>query len=186
MRAVFDSPPRLVISGINPGANVGINVNYSGTVAAAREAALYGVSAMSISIDSRQPQHLNEVAGFVAYLARQVFERGLMKGTFLNVNVPDLPLAEIAGVRVSRHGAEANGDYFEKRIDPRERPYYWQGCDKPTRTKATDQMGALADPPEVDTGFLTRGYITITPLKCDATDYTMLDQMQNWNIHPAG
>ena len=182
---LLDHPPRLVISGINPGANVGVNVNYSGTVAAAREAALFGVSAISISIDSRRPKYLNETAHFVKRLTRHVFGHGLAKGTFLNVNVPDLHPDKIAGVRVSRHGTRFNGEYFEKRVDPRQRSYYWQGCDMQTQTEKHDSAESLSEQYNVDAVFLSHRYITITPVKCDTTDYAVLEQMKNWDFNPA-
>ncbi len=182
---LFDHLPRLVISGINPGANVGVNVNYSGTVAAAREAALFGVSAISISIDSRRPKYLNETAHFVKRLTHRIFSHGLAKGTFLNVNTPDLPPEKIAGVRVSRHGTRFNGEYFEKRVDPRQRSYYWQGCDMQTQTEKHDSAESLSEQYNVDAVFLSHRYITITPVKCDTTDYAMLDQMKNWDFNPA-
>lgn len=182
---LLDRPPRLVISGINPGANVGVNLNYSGTVAAAREAALFGVSAISISIDSRHPKYLNETALFVKRLTRHVFDHGLAKGTFLNVNVPDFHPETISGVRVSRHGTRFNGEYFEKRVDPRQRTYYWQGCDRQTQTEKHDSAESASDRCDVDAVCLSHRYITITPVKCDTTDYLVLDQMKNWDFNPA-
>ena len=182
---LLERPPRLVISGINPGANVGVNVNYSGTVAAAREAALFGVSAISISIDSRRPKYLNETAQFVIRLTRHVFDHGLAKGTFLNVNVPDFHPDKIAGVRISRHGTQFNGEYFEKRVDPRQRSYYWQGCDMQTQTEKHNLVKSASFQRDVDAVCLKNRYITITPVKCDTTDYFVLDQMKNWDFNPA-
>lgn len=192
--------PRLVISGINPGANVGVNLNYSGTVAAAREAALFGVSALSVSINSRMPAYYKDATRFIKKLADEILTQGgiptqgeiptwgLKAGTFLNINMPDLPATQIAGVRFLRHGTQFNGEYFEKRVDPRNRSYYWQGGDM--QTKGEDNYDAGSTYPgstyhgqDVDAVFLSQDYITITPVKCDMTDYDTLKRMQNWDLN---
>ena len=174
LRVILDKAPDLVISGINPGANVGINVNYSGTVAAAKEATLSGVRALAVSIASFAPQHYRDATAFIEKLARLIHQNGLPAGTFLNVNLPDIPMEETAGVRVSRQALEISGDGFDKRIDPRNRTYYWQGCD----------LNLVSENPEFDATSLRQKYISITPIKCDMTDYAMLDRLQGWNLAP--
>lgn len=169
---LLDRKPDLVIAGINPGANVGINLNYSGTVAAAKEAAFYGIAAAAISVDGTHTEHYEEAAGFVRLLAEKIAAEGLPDGTFLNVNIPDLPLADIAGVRISCQGAPLSGDYFERRLDPRNRVYYWQGCD--TQTFEEDE--------QLDGAALKRRYISITPVKVDMTDYESLHRMERWHF----
>ena len=166
------NPPDLVVSGINPGANVGINLNYSGTVAAAKEAAMAGIPAMAVSIMAPGDDHIDAAARFAESLAQQVMERSLPKGTFLNVNFPDLPMDEILGVRWSRQGTGVFAQHFEKRRDPRNRVYYWQGSDG---QKAYDQ-------PDIDGAALVDRYISITPIKCDMTDYGTLRELARWNI----
>ena len=99
---LLDSRPDMVISGINPGANIGVNLNYSGTVSAAKEAALCGIPAIAASIHSRSARYYDEASEFIGRLAEKVIEKGLPCGTFLNVNMPDLPIREIAGIRISR------------------------------------------------------------------------------------
>ncbi len=162
--------PDLVISGINPGANVGINVNYSGTVAAAKEAALFGLPALAASVHSREGVHFADAARCVKDLAATVNRRGLPRGTFLNVNIPDIPYDAIAGIRISRQGNGVFPDAFEKRKDPRNRTYYWQGG---------DQQVFDADP-DIDGPALEANYVSITPIKCDMTDYTAFEQLQAW------
>jgi 5'-nucleotidase len=164
---LLDAPPQLVVSGINPGANVGINVNYSGTVAAAKEAAMAGIAAMAVSISAPGDKHVAAVADFVESLARQVLGWQLPHGTFLNVNFPDLPMEIIRGVRWCRQGNGFYTQHFEKRQDPRSRTYYWQGC---------DAQGAY-DQPDIDVAALTDRYISITPIKCDMTDYDALQEL---------
>ena len=169
---LLDSPPQLVVSGINPGANLGINVNYSGTVAAAKEASLAGIPALAVSIMA--PGHLNvgAAAKFAETLSRKVVERGLPAGTFLNVNFPDLPMDAIKGVRWSRQGLGGFPQRFERRTDPRDRPYYWQGCD----SQVTD------DGSDIDGAAVGARYISITPIKCDMTDYEALHELAQWKI----
>ena len=169
---LLDGVPELVVSGINQGANVGINVNYSGTVAAAKEAAMAGIPAMAVSIIAPGDRHVDAAARFAELLSLQVMARGLPRGTFLNVNLPDLPMDEIRGVRWSRQGTGVFAQHFEKRRDPRDRTYYWQGCDG---QKDYDQ-------PDIDGAALDDRYISITPIKCDMTDYDALRELARWDI----
>ena len=167
---ILDSKPDMVISGINPGANVGVNINYSGTVAAAKEATLYGILAMAVSIHSRDVQYYDEAAIFIEKLAEQLFVNRLPFGTFLNVNIPNRPLKEIAGIRISRLDLEFFPEFIDKRLDPRKRTYYWQGCDSLPEGKSTD----------IDGSALCEDFISITPIKCDQTDYSVLEDMKDW------
>jgi 5'-nucleotidase len=162
----------MVISGINPGANVGININYSGTVAAAKEAALCGFLAFAVSMEGDDVSHYDEAARFIDRLTVKVFQTGLPSGTFLNVNLPNRAFKDIAGVRLSRQGLTDSPEFFDKRIDPRNRPYYWQGCE-------TQQFGEV---PGSDGRALEENFISITPIKCDMTDYNTLAEMDNWPV----
>lgn len=175
---ILDSKPDMVIAGINPGANVGVNINYSGTVSAAREAALYGIPAIAVSIQAFVTQHYDDAACIVKMLAEDVFKEGLPFGTFLNVNVPDMAVADMAGVRISRQGIRLFSEYFEKRKDPRNRTYYWQGCD----SEPTANPPESGENPEIDQDVLCRNCISITPIKCDMTDYRILERLNNWKI----
>lgn len=169
---LMDSKPDIVISGINPGANLGVNVNYSGTVAAAKEATLYGIPAIAASISAQEPAQYDDAAEFVSRLAEQVCSRGLPFGTFLNVNLPDLPVSRTAGVRMSRQGVSFFKETIEKKIDPRNRPYYWQGCESHAESADDD----------IDTTAVCDNYVSITPIKCDMTDYDMIQQLETWKI----
>jgi 5'-nucleotidase len=168
---ILKKKPEMVISGINPGANVGINVNYSGTVSAAKEAALYGIAAIAVSMEGNNTVHYNDAAEFIEKLVEKVARKKLALGTFLNVNFPDLPMAEISGVRICRQNTALYTEFIEKRIDPRNKIYYWQGfapipCDKDS---------------DLDSTAVNQNYISITPIKCDMTDYKMLDKLKDWN-----
>ena len=171
---LLEQPPDLVISGINPTPNVGVNLHYSGTVAAAKEAALLGVPAIAVSTQTADNDHLFDVAGFVTVLTEAVLQRGLPRGTFLNVNLPGKSVGESAGIRVSKQGHSLYADTFEKRQDPRNHTYYWQGGEQPDYDENADMDG----------GALNRNYITITPVKCDMTDHEFLDVIQKWDFEP--
>lgn len=164
--------PDLVISGINPGANVGINLNYSGTVSAAREAALFGLPAIAVSMEGNNRDLLSDIARFIGQLAETVFEKGLPLGTFLNVNIPGIRMEDVSGIRVSRQSVSLLSEYFEKRNDPRNRTYYWQGCDS----------RHIYESPDTDGAALGNKYISITPVKCDMTDYSIMEDLKRWEI----
>ena len=169
---IMPGRPDVVISGINPGANVGANLNYSGTVAAAKEAALCGTMGIAVSIVGPGVDFYDDAALFVARLSETVYRKGLPFGTFLNVNLPNLPLKEIAGVRISRQGVEVLSEYVEKRLDPRNRTYYWQGEDRQS----------FGNDPRIDGVALAQNFISVTPVKCDMTDYRAMENLADWEL----
>lgn len=169
--------PDLVISGINTGPNLGDDVTYSGTVAAAMEAYIAGFPAIAISINAYMDWLYETPARFAAELVRR-FIKGpdapgglpLPLGTFWNVNVPNLPYEQLAGVEATRQGKRIYQDKLWRREDPYGRPYYWIGGERP--------MGHHIE----DTDFvsITNNKISITPMMLDLTDYKSLEQMRNW------
>lgn len=167
--------PDLVVSGINHGANLGHDVTYSGTVAAAMEGIIFDVPSIAVSVDTWQRSDkaaLVAAGGFAATLARQVLALGLPRGVLLNVNVPNLPLAEMSGVQVTRLGTRVYLDALVERLDPRGRPYYWIGGEAPT-----------GEPNEgTDVGALKQGAISVTPIHLDMTEYHVLDRLRDWNL----
>jgi len=169
---LMEFKPDMVISGINSGANVGININYSGTVAAAKEAALYGLPAIAVSMHGRSTDSYDDAAGFVSEFADQVVRNGLPHGTFLNINFPDGPFNAISGIRISKLSTELSPEHIEKRVDPRSRPYYWQRCDTLPAN----------DDPEIDGTALYEKCISITPITCDVTDYKSIEALKSWGI----
>lgn len=174
---LLDDKPDVVIAGINPGVNLGVNVNYSGTVSAAREAALAGVAAVSVSTAGRGHARYAQAAEVVLRLTELISHHGLPYGTFLNVNIPDVDPDAMAGVVFSRQGVQRFEEYVERRVDPRNGVYYWQGLDRQT----------FEDNPEIDGTALGRAYISVTPLKCDTTDYDTLQAMRKWGtVLPVG
>jgi 5'-nucleotidase len=165
----------LVVSGINPNANLGHDVTYSGTVTAAMEAAIWGLPAIAVSLDSPE-NNLDELDyGPAARAAGKVVKRvnryGLPKDVLLNVNVPYLQDEEINGYIVTRQGLRVYRDQLDKRTDPRGRPYYWIGGEAPTGVpeEGTD-FGALAE-----------GYVSITPIQLDMTAWEALDFFREWD-----
>jgi 5'-nucleotidase len=169
---ILDIKPDMVISGINPGANIGVNINYSGTVAAAKEATLYKIPAISVSIQGHKISDYDYAALFTATLAENVFEKGLPIGTFLNVNIPGILHNKIKGIRISRQETALYNEFVEERVDPRDRTYYWHGTD----------AHPSGNTPESDGTALNDHFISITPIQCDATDYAMMETLKGWEI----
>lgn len=164
----------LVVSGINPNANLGHDVTYSGTVTAAMEAVIWGLPGIAVSLDS-QANHLSLMDyGPAARIARRVAEKvireGLPKDTLLNVNVPCLPDKELRGLRVTRQGLRVYRDQLDRRIDPRGVPYYWIGGEAPT---GVPEEGT-------DFGALSQGFVSITPLQMDMTAYQAIESLEAW------
>jgi 5'-nucleotidase len=168
-------PVDLVVSGINPYANLGHDLTYSGTVTAAMEAAIYGVKALAFSLNSNdetpQPLDYGPTAQFARIIAEQVLQNGLPNGTLLNVNVPVASFEQIHGIRITRQGTRIYRDQLVRRADPRGRPYYWIGGDAPT---------GLSEP-GTDFGALAENYISITPIELDLTAYDALATLEKWN-----
>jgi 5'-nucleotidase len=166
----------LVVSGINPNANIGHDVTYSGTVTAAMEAVIAGVNGIAVSLDS--PIDIKGLLDYstAAIVARRVAEQviadGLPKGVVLNVNVPYLQENELKGYEITRQGLRVYRDALESRLDPRGKPYYWIGGEYPTGV----------DEPGTDFGALSAGCVSITPLHLDLTSYRAMDTLKKWKF----
>jgi len=166
----------LVISGINPNANISHDVTYSGTVTAAMEAVITGVKGIAVSLDSPEGHKGALDYSTAAVVGRKVAERvisdGLPEGVVLNVNVPYLKEDELRGYKITRQGLRVYRDALDERRDPRGRPYYWIGGEAPTGVaeEGTD-FGALAE-----------GYVSITPLQLDLTNYKAMDVLKKWKF----
>ncbi|HVX11749.1 MAG TPA: 5'/3'-nucleotidase SurE [Pirellulales bacterium] len=164
--------PDLVVSGINGGLNAGINVLYSGTVAAAIEGAFFEITSIAVSLE------FNEHARFdrAARLAREVIEQILRKKgpspQLYNLNIPTAALERPPELRVVPMGVVRYGEKYQKRQDPRGRPYYWAVNEPPPpRTEHETDLSALA-----------AGYVTLTPLDFDLTKRTVLAEMERWSV----
>jgi 5'-nucleotidase len=161
----------LVVSGINPNANLGQDVTYSGTVTAALEAAIAGRPGLAVSMDARAPGDLERGAAQAASLVRTLLRRGLPPRTVLNINLPAAP--EAKGVRITRQGWRIYRDRLIERLDPRGKPYYWIGGEPPTGEPEVEGTDFWA---------LAQGYISITPLKPDLTAYEAIPLMEAWEF----
>jgi 5'/3'-nucleotidase SurE/protein-L-isoaspartate(D-aspartate) O-methyltransferase len=151
---LLENQPDLVISGINIGPNMGEDVFYSGTVAAAIEGALQGVPAMAVSFAARPAPALEDAAGFVARIAARLLERPLPRRHLLNVNLPAGPWEAARGVRVTRLGSRIYHDTLIRKVDPRGRAYYWIGGEDPEweSIEGADRGAGGMEPHEVAPG----------------------------------
>ena len=165
--------PDLVVSGINLGANVGQDITYSGTLAAAFEGTVSGIPSIAASLDSYEAGDFTYAAHFVARLAREVLARGLPKAVLLNVNVPHVPEGEIAGVEITKLGSRLYRDELIRRKDPRGRDYYWIGGERPTGDPSIEGTDIWA---------LASNRVSITPLHLDVTDHGFMDELKAWGI----
>jgi 5'-nucleotidase len=164
---ILPAKPDLVVSGINPGGNLGENILYSGTVAAAMEAAVHGVPSFAISLASRKYRDFSAAESFAAQLAAKVLAEGLPAGVTLNVNVPR---GEVRGVRITRQSQKISQNLVHEKNDPRGRPYYW-----------LDETARLEDAePESDYAAIFHHEISITPLQVDRTHQPGFSYLAPW------
>jgi len=162
--------PDMVISGINAGANLGDDVLYSGTVAAAMEGRFLGLPAIAVSLAGSEGQNYASAVDVVVRLVKQLQRYPLPRDTILNVNVPDLPLDQIAGIRATRLGHRHKAEPVVRDKDPRGRVIYWVG-----------PAGAEADAgPGTDFHAIREGFVSITPLQIDLTRHDSVAPLDNW------
>ncbi len=167
---LLDEEPDMVIAGINSGPNLGDDVLYSGTVAAAMEGRFLGVPAMAVSLAGHPAQHFETAARVVVLLIERLVANPLPGDTILNVNVPDVPWEALAGFEATRLGHRHKAEPVLKTADPRGRPIYWVG-----------PPGAEQDAgPGTDFHAIRRQCVSITPLQVDLTRYTALDKVAAW------
>lgn len=171
-RAILTERPDIVVSGINQGQNVATNVIYSGTVSAATEGMILGIPSIAISLGSFTSRDFSVAAEYGVKIARMVLEKGLPEGVLLNINVPAIPADKIKGVKVCRMGISKFREVFEKRVDPRQNDYYWQGGEMVLHEGDTD----------ADIGLLEQGYVTVTPIHFNLTKYDFLDELDGWKV----
>ncbi len=161
--------PDLLVSGVNRGANLGDDLNYSGTVAAAIEGVIIGIPSIAISLAAQWPQtdpvhHWETAARVAVEMAKQVMAEPLPRLTLLNVNVPNVPYADLRGTRWVRQGRKPYRDRVDKRADPRQGAYYWLwGSFDPEQMEEETDLAAIRD-----------GYVSVTPVTVDRTDHATL------------
>jgi 5'-nucleotidase len=174
LRELLPQPPDLIVSGLNAGSNAGINVLYSGTVAAAIEGAFFRITSIACSQEYTKLRPLDFPRG--AELARAVIEQILShqppQGTLFNVNIPALERGPVRGIRALPQNVAPYAESYDRRTDPRGRVYFWSNpefhCPDPR--------------PDTDVTALAEGYITVTPLKFDLTNAEFLRDMSTWTL----
>ena len=169
---VIERKPDLIVSGINVGANLGYDIFYSGTVAAAVEGVINGMPAIALSFDSFEAVDYTGPAGFAARLVQYVARHGLPADMFLNVNFPAIPWEEVKGVAITRLGRRVYRDELVPRTDPRGRAYYWIGGKPPSGVpdRGTDIWAVI------------NGHVSVTPVHLDMTAYHFREDLRRWNI----
>ncbi|HHH81106.1 MAG TPA: 5'/3'-nucleotidase SurE [candidate division Zixibacteria bacterium] len=169
VRVILKRPPNLIISGINQGANVGASLIYSGTVSAATEGTMLSIPSIAVSLDTRRPDaDFSVAAEFTLEIAKKVLKFGLPAGVSLNINIPALPREKIKGIRITRQAITYFDDFFERRIDPQGRTYYWM----------SDTMVEIDRGEDSDLMALKEGYISITPIKYNLTAVEYFDSLR--------
>ena len=167
---IFERRPDLVVSGINLGSNTATNVIYSGTVSAATEARILGIPSIAVSLATVTSPEWSYAAVVGRRIAAQVLEHGLPPKVLLNVNVPNLPRAEIRGIRVTRQGDSVYEEGYELRTDPRGQPYYW----------LVGTYRLSDEDPETDAWALANGYVSVTPITFDLTAHDHRRALTAW------
>lgn len=169
VKGLLKETPRLVVSGINKGPNLGDDVTYSGTVAGAIESTILGIPAIAVSLVARKDFHFTDAAEIAARTAMRALEQGIPLGTLLSINVPNLPLADMKGTRLTRLGKRIYQQMTVERVDPRGKNYYWIGGGEPDweREEGTDFDA------------IDKNMVSITPLHLDMTDYASFDTLRS-------
>lgn len=170
LSTLLDRAPDILISGINNGANVGVDILYSGTVSAATEGALADIPSLAVSYDDFHPANLDAQADYAVRLIASIEWRNLPRRCLLNLNFPALPLERTKGLRLCAQTQAVYHDLYDQRTDPRGGRYYWLHGEIPPDEVHSD----------TDRGLLSRGYVTLTPLRFDFTDQTVLDSLSHF------
>ncbi len=171
-----ESNPDILVSGINQGGNLADAITYSGTVSAAIEGTLLDITSMAISVDGRNEIDYSGAAQFAMKMVRTIIKNGMPEDALLNVNVPDLPLTDIKGVKITRQGKSIWEDSVVEKVDPRGQKYYWIGGNNLGWEEGEDtDIQAVRD-----------GYISVTPLHLDFTNYCAVKELQHWRIDLQG
>lgn len=172
IRNILHEKPDIVVSGINHGANAAVNIIYSGTVSAAREATFMDIPSIAMSVTSHTPDSFEAAAEIAKKLVQEVVKNGLTSGTMLNVNVPNIPKDEIKGIKITSQGTSTWDDYYEERIDPYGNSYYW----------LKGSLGVDNTNKESDEYALKNNFVSVTPVHFDLTDRDAIEKLNSWNL----
>ena len=170
-RSLMKTPPDIVVSGINSGANVGSNIIYSGTVSAATEGTILGIPSIAISLNSIRGGDMTASQKVAQIVTKKVLKNGLPAGILLNVNIPNIPEESIKGYRLTKQGKLVFKDQFEKREDPRGKFYYWMKGEIINDTNS-----------ETDGYAIQNDYISITPIHYQLTEESFLKTLKSWEF----
>lgn len=162
--------PDMVVSGINAGANMGDDVIYSGTVAAAMEGRFLGLPAVAVSMASHTPQYFDTGGRVAASVVRRLLEAPLPADSILNINVPDLPWEALKGFQATRLGGRHKSEPVIRDTDPRGRPIYWIGPAGPEQDAG----------PGTDFHAVREGFVSITPIHVDLTRHQAIAAVADW------
>lgn len=174
IKCILDKKPDIVVSGINQGSNTATNVIYSGTVSAAAEGVILGIPAIAISLVSFTDLDFLYSAKVAKQVASKVLEKGLPDRTLLNINVPAIPESEVKGIVCTRQGIGRYEEVFVKRVDPKNRTYYWLGGRKMILDKDND----------IDDIVVMQNKVSITPIQYDLTHHKFLKELKKWKLKP--
>lgn len=169
---LLDREPDMVFAGINHGSNLGDDVIYSGTVAAATEGRFLGLPAVAISLGGSNPTHFSTAAHVAVSLLKRIQQHPIPADTILNVNVPDVPLDQLRGYQATRLGQRHKAEPVIKATDPRGREIYWVGCAGPEQDAG----------PGTDFFAVRNHYVSVTPLQIDLTRYDSIAMLSDWLI----
>ena len=170
---ILPQRPRLVVSGINKGGNLGDDVTYSGTVSAAFEGTLLGIPSFAISLVSRSHFKFRTASRFAVRVAHFLLKKELPKDTFLNINVPNLDEEGVRSYKITKQGRWThNGNAVIEKVDPRGGKYYWIGSEDLVFEKSG----------ETDFEAISNSHISITPLHCDLTHYSSIKELKKWRL----
>jgi 5'-nucleotidase len=167
---LLEHEPDMIFAGINHGANLGDDVLYSGTVAAATEGRFLGLPAIAISLAGANPSHFETAAHVAVTLLKQLINNPLPKDTILNVNVPDVAISDLKGYQSTRLGQRHRSEAVIKSVDPRGRSIYWVG------PPGAEQDAGLG----TDFYAINEGYVSVTPLQIDLTSYDKIEALAVW------
>lgn len=170
-RSLMKTPPDIVVSGINSGANVGSNIIYSGTVSAATEGTILGIPSIAISLNSIRGGDMTASQKVAKTVVKKVLENGLPMGVLLNVNVPNIPEESIKGYRITKQGKLVFKDQFEKREDPRGKFYYWMKGENVYDTNS-----------DTDGYAIQNDFVSITPIHYQLTNEAFLKTLKSWEF----
>lgn len=167
---IMPKPPSILVSGINKGVNLGDDVMYSGTVSAAMEGTILGVSSMAVSQEGQDSFRFAVGATYAARVVRLMLDQGLPEETLLNVNIPDRPRRGIKGVRITCLSRRRFHNPIIEKLDPHGRKYYWIAGKRVSWSRSKD----------ADHEAIEEGMVSITPIRLDSTHHGVLDQFRAW------